>query len=330
MNCRRSPQLLALALSLSLGATACGGESSTATSSSGDRPQVVVTFPVLAAVVRQIVDDKAEVTTLMPNGADPHEWTPSAKDIQKVFDADLVIQNGLGLEVKLTDPLAEAKKKGVAVFTVAEHVTVRKTAEDAGHAHHDDAEASHTHSAEASHEHEGEASHAHHHGAEDPHLWMDPLTMKQWVASLAPVLASAGVTTDKVAATEADLEALNNEVTKILGSVPPARRKIVTGHESLGYFADRYTFEMIGAVIPSVTSQAETSAGELAELTKKIKEAGVPALFVEVGTPAATAQAIARDSGAKVVELPTHALPGDGSYRTFMLQLANTVAGALK
>lgn len=86
-----------------LGVAACGGGSDTASddrgstpASTGERAQVVVTYPVLAAVVDEVVGDAANVTVLMPNGSDPHEWGPSAKDIKTMLGADLVIDNGLG------------------------------------------------------------------------------------------------------------------------------------------------------------------------------------------------------------------------------------------
>ena len=89
--------------------------------------------------------------------------------------------------------------------------------------------------------------------------------------------------------------------------VPDARRKLVTGHESLGYFAQRYEFRLIGAIIPSLTTSAEPSAADLAALAEKIRAAQVPAIFTELGTSPAVAKAIGDETGAKVVELTTHA-----------------------
>lgn len=312
MSFSRTLSISVLAVA-TLALPACGAASSTPGGGSppgSERPQVVVTYPMLGAVVRTVVADTGDVKVLMPNGSDPHEWSPSPKDIQAILNADLVIENGLGLEGGLQNPIKEAKAKGVDVFTVADHITVRKVKAGEG------AEADDPDQAP---------------GADDPHLWMDPLTMKQWVRALAPALTKAGVegstNTSKV---EADLDALNTEVAGILGTVPAQRRRLVTGHESLGYLAERYHYRVIGAVVPSLTSQGDSSAGELADLATKIKAAGVTAIFTEIGTPKATAEAIGKDSGAKVVELSTHTLPADGSYRTFMLDIANTIAGALR
>jgi zinc/manganese transport system substrate-binding protein len=268
-----------------------------------------VTYSVLGSIVKDVVGSAGDVVVLMPNGANPHEWSPSAKDVELMLKADLVIDNGLGLEGNLQDPLKQAKADGVRVFTVADHITVRKVKAGEGTDASDPDQAA---------------------GADDPHLWMDPLTMKQWIAPLVSTLKDVGIdTAARGPKVESDLDSLNANVESILGRVPANRRKLVTGHESMGYFAERYKFQLIGAIIPSITSQAEASAGELAHLTDKIRKAGVPAVFAEIGTPAATVRAIAGDTGTKVVELSTHNLPADGTYRSFMLDIATTITDSL-
>lgn len=292
------------------GSTSAGSANSSPSGSPADPASIVVTYSVLGAVVKDVVGEAAQVTVLMPNGTDPHEWSPSAQDVQAILGADLVVDNGLELEGKVQDPLGQAKAKGVTVFTVADHITVRTVKAGEG------AEADDPDQAP---------------GAQDPHLWTDPLTMKQWITPFAAAVKTLGVDVSANAArVEGGLTELDGQVRSALATVPADRRKLVTGHESLGYFAERYDFQLIGAVVPAITSQAEASAGELAELTKKVKAAQAPAIFTEIGTPKATVDAVARDSGAKVVELSTHNLPADGTYRTFVLDLANTLANGLK
>jgi len=296
--------------------TACGGGSSapaTADPGSGrswsDRPSIVVTYSVLGAVVKQVVGDAADVTILMPDGADPHEWSPSAKDVQAMLGADVLVDNGLELEGKLQDVLGRAADDGATVFTVADHVTVRTVRPGEGAEPDDPDQAP---------------------GAQDPHLWTDPLTMREWIQPFATALKGAGIdATAGAVRTGTELTDLDTRVREVLAAVPERRRKLVTGHESLGYFAARYGFQLVGAVVPAITSQAEASAGELAELARQVEAARVPAIFAEVGTPKATVEAVARDCGAQVVELSTHTLPADGTYRTFMLDLAGTVTKAL-
>jgi zinc/manganese transport system substrate-binding protein len=237
----------------------------------------------------------------MANGVDPHEWSPSAKEIERVMKADLVVSNGLGLEEGLEKALVEAEKAGVAVFRATDHIQVREVAEEG-----DDP------------------------GAGDPHFWVDPISMQDVVRALAEELAPAGVdVADRGADLETRLADLDAETRETLAVVPEAARQLVTGHESMGYFADRYGFELIGTVIPGLSSQGEVSAGELAALRAQIEAEDVDVLFTEIGTPAAVVEAIGRETGAEVVELPSHTLPDDGSYFTFMRDMAAAVSRGL-
>ena len=265
---------------------------------------VVVTYPVLGAVVADLVGDRAALTILMGNGVDPHDWSPSAKDIERVEKAGLVVANGLGLEEGLEKALAEAAKRGVVVFRATDHVTIRQRAAGEGGG--------------------GEAG-------GDPHFWVDPLAMRDVVLALAPALAGVGIdVADRAPALAARLADLDAATRAVLAVVPEARRRLVTGHESMGYFADRYGFRLVGAVIPGLTSQGEVSAGELAALRAAIEAQGVAVIFTEIGTPAAVVEAIGRETGAAVVELPSHTLPADGSYATFIGQIATAIATALR
>jgi zinc/manganese transport system substrate-binding protein len=265
-------------------------------------PSVVVTYPILGAVVADLVGDRATVTVLMGNGVDPHDWSPSAKDIERVEKADLVVANGLNLEEGLAKPLAEAVTRGVVVFQATDHVTVRQQAAADGRS-----------------------------TAGDPHFWVDPLAMRDVVLALVPALGSVGIdVADRAPALATRLADLDAATRATLAVVPEARRLLVTGHESMGYFADRYGFRLVGAVIPGLTSQGEVSAGQLADLRAAIEAQGVSAIFTEIGTPRAVVEAIGRETGVAVVELPSHTLPADGSYFTFIGQIATAIATALR
>ena len=272
---------------------------------------IVVTYSVLGSVVKDLVGDAATVTVLMPNGSDPHEWSPSAKDIETLTHADLLVENGLNLEGGMGDAFTQAEKAGVKRFITSDHITVRTVRPGEGATATDPDQAP---------------------GASDPHLWMDPLTMKNVVAALTPeIKTDLGI---DVSARATDLEnrltTLNDQVAAIVNTVPEAQRSLVTGHESLGYFAERYGYKLIGAIIPSLTTQSESTAADLAALVAKVKAAGVKAIFTEIGTDPSVAQAVGKDTGAKVVELTTHGLPPDGSYFTFMTNIAHLVADNLK
>ena len=290
-------------------ASACASPS--ASSSTSGKKTIAVTYSILGGLVKDLVGDKANVVVPMPNGQDPHEWEPSAKDIETLNKADLVVQNGSGLEGGMEKTLAQAEKNGVRFFTASDYITIRKVGPGEGLPTGDPDQAV---------------------GADDSHLWTDPLTMKMIVAALAVQLKTdLGLdVADRAKDLDARLDVLNKEIADQIGKVPAANRKLVTGHESLGYFAQRYGFKLVGAIIPSLTSQAEVSAGDLATLKKLIQENQVKAIFTELGTPPAVANAIGKETGVKVIELTTHNLPPDGSYFTFMRDLTKVVTDGLK
>jgi zinc/manganese transport system substrate-binding protein len=161
---------------------------------------------------------------------------------------------------------------------------------------------------------------------------MDPLAIKSIVAALSDELKKDFNLDVSPQATDLQnrLDTLNTEVTTIVAQIPQNDRKLVTGHESMGYFAQRYGFKLVGVIIPSLSSQAGVSAADLAELKKSIQDNQVKAIFTELGTSPTVAKAIGDETGVKVVELTTHALLSDGSYFTFMRNLATVIANALK
>jgi zinc/manganese transport system substrate-binding protein len=283
----------------------------TASTPSLGKQTIVVTYSILGAVVKQLVGNQADVVVLIPNGQDPHEWEPSARDIETLMNADLVVQNGLGLEGGLQKTLSQAASAGVKIFSASDHITVRKVGPGEGlpNAGADQAV-----------------------GSPDPHLWTDPVTMKQVVTALTSQLKTDFGLDLSTQAQDlaAQLDSLDNEIASQVSTLPEADRKLVTGHESLGYFADRYGFTLIGAIIPSLSSQAEVSAADMAALKTLIQQNQVKAIFSEIGTPKTISDSIGRETGVKVVELATHILPADGSYATFMRELASTIVENLR
>jgi len=272
---------------------------------------IVVTYSILGALVIDLVGTQANVVVLIPNGQDPHEWEPSAKDIETLNKADLIVQNGLSMEGGLEKTLSLAEAQGVKAFIASDHITIRKVSQGEGIPNGGPDQMV---------------------GASDPHLWTDPLTMKQVMVALAgQIKTDLGLDLSvRAHDLENQLDTLNTEIATLVGTLPEANRKLVTGHDSLGYFAQRYGFKLVGAIIPSLTSQAEVSAADLASLKTLIQENQVKAIFSELGTPAAISDAIGRETGVKVIELATHILPSDGSYFTFMRNLSQTIVENLQ
>jgi zinc/manganese transport system substrate-binding protein len=272
---------------------------------------IVVTYSILGSVVKDLVGDKAIVFVSMPNGQDPHEWEPSAKDIETLTKADLIVQNGLGLEGGMEKALAQAKEAGVKFFTASDHITVRHVGAGEGIPSGDPDQAV---------------------GAEDPHLWMDPVDMKSIVDALAAQIKTGlGIDlSEQAQSLDAQLDSLTQDITGMAATIPANNRKLVTGHESMGYYAQRFGFKLVGAIIPSVSSQAEVSASDLAALKKLIEENQVKAIFTELGTPKAVSDAIGKETGVQVIELTTHSLPDDGSYFTFMRDVTGKIVAGLQ
>jgi zinc/manganese transport system substrate-binding protein len=320
--------------------SACSSSNDTSNSASDTTAStslnVVVTYSAIGDVVSRLVGDAATVTVLIPNGQDQHDFEPSAQDVETLNNATLVVSNGLDLEEGLEDALVQVEKSGVSVFHIADHVTLLDAAkgdekESAAKEEHDDEEEHHDEE-EGHHdeeeEHDDEEGH-HDHGTEDPHVWLDPETLAQAIPALADALNKA---TGKDFAEEAttvvnELTALSAKVRDIMGTVSECN--LVTGHDSLGYFAARYGCTVVGAVIPGFSTAAEASAGSLAELKALATKNDVKAIFTELGTPSDVTAQIAKEIGVEVVELSTHVLPKNGGYDEMMTQLATAIANGL-
>ncbi|MFV0257125.1 MAG: metal ABC transporter solute-binding protein, Zn/Mn family [Acidimicrobiales bacterium] len=177
-------------------------------------------------------------------------------------------------------------------------------------------------------DHDGEAL--------DPHIWLDPIRTSAVVDALSTVLVDdLGLDADAVTACtdayRAELTETDTRITEITGVIPADRRVLVTNHDAIGYFADRYDFEVVGTVIPSTSGLAETNPAQLTELSATIEAEGVPAIFVSSSDNAEQAQVLADQLGIAVVPLPTDTLGGDGpaTYVELLLADADVIAGGL-
>ncbi len=167
------------------------------------------------------------------------------------------------------------------------------------------------------------------HGAFDPHFWFDPLRVKIAVYDIAARLAAidpdnADVYFRNALAYGEELDELHAWIQDQVSALAPERRQLVTSHDSLSYFAELYGFEVIGLVIPSLSTHVEPSAEHIAELVEVIREHDVPALFGETTVSDRLAQAVARETGAEVVQLYSGSLGPEGSGADTYLGMVRT------
>lgn len=286
-------------------------------------PTVVVTYSVLAAVVSELVDGVANVVTLIPDGQDPHEFEPSAQDLETINNAAFVVANGLDLEEGLDDALANAQQAGVNVFYVADHVTVLDIVDVNDHSDH-----GHVHrGADASHsddDHGDEHSHS-----QDPHVWLSPHTVREALPALAKA-ASDALNVDLAAAQLAldnQLAALDTELLSLFSAIDNCQ--LVTGHNELGYFVDRYGCTVVAAIISSTSTNAEASARNTEFVIDVIKTHSAKVIFTSLGTNPKTAEQVAKEAGAKLVTISTHFLGTANDYVAFMRTLGTAIATSL-
>ena len=268
-----------------------------------DLPVIAVTYSVIGDLVSQLVGDNAGVNVVTPDGQDPHDFQPSAKDIETINNAALVVSNGLEFEEGLEEVLENIADSGGNIFMIGEHITVRKI--------------------------EDGDEHSDKHAGGDPHLWLSPATMLEMLPALTSALSEAigADLSESSASLTAKLQDLDKEVESIIGSLGECN--LVSGHDEMGYFADRYGCEVIGVIIPSFTTTSEATAGDLAELKKQVEQNNVPAIFTGLGVSPDTATQLAKELGIKAVTLSTHYLDGAANYQEFILKLTNQIAEAL-
>ena len=314
--------------------------------SSAPSVSVVSTTTQLGSVVGGIVacasPDSAAIT-LLPIGADPHDFSPSSAQVADMVTSDLVVANGLMLEAGLEDALENAASDGATVLEVAPLVDPIPFGGGHGDEHGD--EDGDEHGDEDGDEHgdeDGDEDGDEHgdedaHGSEDPHFWFDMNRMATAAEIIGAELAenNGDVFADCGSKIADEIRSAEQDVRSLLESVPADQRILVTDHDALGYLADVYGYEIAGTVIPSGTTLAEPSSADLVELVDVIEDEGVQVIFANTADPTTLADAVAAEAGTdiQVVTLFVGSLGGPGSgaedYVSMMLTNAELISGAL-
>lgn len=238
----------------------------------------------LADITQNIAGDRMTIDSLIPPGMDPHNFEMTPQDRVKIEKSLILIINGAGLEEWLT-PILDSIKEEKMVIIASNGLNTRKSS-----GNHDEI---------------------------DPHFWLDPILVIRYVQNIRDGFIQ--VDPEGRAAYEKNAEEYIQKLSELdawikerVAKIPVENRKLVTNHESLGYFADRYDFKIIGAVIPSTTSGSSPSAEELANLVNLIIASGSKAIFIEIESNPQLANQIAGETGIKVIkDLYTHSIPPD-------------------
>ncbi len=228
-------------------------------------PTVVVTTTQLGDIARAVASDRAAVEQILKPGTDPHAYEPRPSDLRAIGDAKLVVRSGGDIDAWLADVLRGAGSSTTTI-TILDTLRPRR---------------------------------------EDPHWWQNPRTAVIAAQRIRDALIAADPPGRDAYAAGADsyvsrLLKLDAAIAGCMRRVPRADRKLVTDHDAFGAYADRYDIEVIGTVIPALSTQAQASGGEVARLVRTIRSAGVSTIFPESSVNQQLTKAIARDAGASV------------------------------
>ena len=229
--------------------------------------QVVASFSILADLVRNVGGDRVAVTSLVGPDSDAHVYSPTPADAKKIADSRLIVVNGLGFEGWLPR-LVQSSGGKATIITASTGIAPLRLG-----------------------------------SAADPHAWQSVNNAKIYVANIGAALAAA----DPSAAeqfrknTQAYLEkldALDREVREAVAKLPSNRRKVISTHGAFGYFAAAYGIEFIAPL--GVSTESEPSARDIARIITQVRQAKIPAVFLENVIDPRLMQRISAETGAKV------------------------------
>jgi zinc/manganese transport system substrate-binding protein len=301
--------LTALALTLA----ACGGDDDSASPpgapAKAERPLVVVTTTQLGDIVHQVAGDGAEIHQLLQANSDPHEYEPRPADIEATAGAKLVIESGNELDHWIKEVVEQSGGSPAELTIAPDHTPYKVAGEPDAREDHADSEF-------------------------DPHWWHDPRNVEAAVGAIRDELgkvAPANAATYKANADAylAKVKTLDTGIQTCMDQVPAPERKLVTSHDAFNYFTERYGITVVGAVIPSQSTQAQPSAGEIAKLAAVVRREHVKAVFPESSINPALAKTLARETGAKadyVLYGDTLGPEGSAGDTYLMMEAANADA----
>jgi zinc/manganese transport system substrate-binding protein len=288
-------------------ASACGGQNQGSSNETvSNKLRVVATTTQIGDFVRQVGDDAVDAHQILQPNSDPHDYEPRPADVEATAGARVVFVNGDTLDSWMNQVVSESGGSPTVV-DLSESVPERLPGETGGE----------------------EASRY------DPHWWHDPRNAEAAVTEIRDAMIEADPDHAADYQRNADtylakIEGLDEGIQNCMDRVPADQRKLVTDHDAFNYFANRYGIQVVGAVIPSQSTQAQPSAGEVADLISLIKRENVKAVFPESSINPNLAQTIARETGASAdYTLYGDTLGEDGSDGDTYLKMEAANADAM-
>ena len=294
---RRLAQIWVLLLFPALLLASCSG---------GAAPDVLTTTTILADVARNVAGDRLTVGSLLPAGTDPHSYQPVPQDATMVDRSKVLVVHGADYETFL-QPLLDTSGREETVIEVSKGVRLLSGIQDEQ--------------------------------TMDPHVWLDPTNVIVYVDNIREGLTQFDPDGEEVYQTNASayidqLTELDAWINGQVAQIEPKRRVLVTNHEAIGYFAERYGFIVVGAIIPSFSSGSSPSAQQMADLIEQIKLYEAPAIFLDASDNPDLAKQIAAETGVKVIndlhlESLTEGAPA-GTYIDMMRDNVTKIVQALQ
>lgn len=218
---------------------------------------------MIADLARSIGGEQVEVIALMGPGVDPHLYRPTARDIARINDANLILYNGLHLEGRMASIFENLPHKSFEVGAAIPASQLLQAEE----------------------------------GEYDPHIWHSPELWAQVAEPLAKRIGaldalSAGVFRDRALDHSEEFAALSEELRKEISRIPADQRILVTAHDAFAYFGRTFGLEV--HAIQGINTTAEAGAKAMTDLADLIAERKVKAIFVESSVSPATIEALQR------------------------------------
>lgn len=304
MNSETRVAILAISIVIPLSALALwsSDNSRSTTVAESQQMKVLVSFNPLYEFTKEIGKERVDVSMIIPNGIEPHDWEPTIQDIQKMKNADMVVINGGGFEPWI-EKLTSINSKILIVDTSDGIPLLNKDQSGFGNTF-----------------------------QKDPHFWLDPILAKKQVLNIAKGLIKIDPDNAKYYQENADiyntkLDLLDKKIRTELSICN--KKDFLAFHNAFSYFANEYGLNQ-HAIITNIDENAEPTAGTLEQVMQKAKALRLHVIFTEEAVNPRVSEVVASEIGGRVLVLsPMEVNPENIGYVKKMEQNLSNLKEAL-